>query len=124
MKEERFLLPGEGRRPADVLIPNWSRGQDAALDVTVINPLQEATVVGAAATAGHALTVAYERKVRAVGEACHREGIAFIPLAAESLGGWVAPGSCRGDQEAGGRPGKAAGGRRKRGLKKAFPEAL
>ena len=88
MKEERFLLPGEGRRPADVLIPNWSRGQDAALDVTVINPLQEATVVGAAATAGHALTVAYERKVRAVGEACRREGIAFIPLAAESLGGW------------------------------------
>lgn len=88
VKEERFLIPGEGRRPADVLIPNWSRGQDAALDVTVINPLQEATVAGAAATAGHALNVAHDRKVKAVGEACQREGIAFIPLAAESLGGW------------------------------------
>ena len=88
IKEERFLLPGEGRRPADVLIPNWDRGQDAALDVTVINPLQDATVSGAAAEAGHALTIAYNRKVRAVGEACQREGISFIPLAAESLGGW------------------------------------
>ena len=53
IKEERFLLPGEGRRPADVLIPNWDRGQDAALNVTVINPLQDATVSGAAAEAGH-----------------------------------------------------------------------
>jgi hypothetical protein len=88
VKEERFLLPGVGRRPADVLIPNWSQGRDAALDVTVINPLQEATVAGAAAEAGQALTVAYDRKVRAVGEACSREGIRFIPLAAESLGGW------------------------------------
>jgi hypothetical protein len=40
-----------------VLIPNWFRGQDAALDVTVINSLQDATVVGAAAEAGHALRV-------------------------------------------------------------------
>ena len=39
-------------------------------------------------TAGHALNVANDRKVKAVGEACQREGIAFIPLAAESLGGW------------------------------------
>jgi hypothetical protein len=85
--EERFLLPG-GRKPADVLIPNWCRGQDAALDITVINSLQDATVVGAAAEAGHALTVAYNRKVQKVGEACRREGIAFIPLAAEALGGW------------------------------------
>ena len=34
-KEGRFLLPGEGGRPADILIPGWSNGRDAALDVTV-----------------------------------------------------------------------------------------
>ena len=56
--------------------------------MTVINPLQEATVAEAAATPGHALTVAYDRKVRAVSETCRQEGITFIPLAAESLGGW------------------------------------
>ena len=59
VKEGRFLLPGADRRPADVFLPNWAGGQDAALDVTVVSPLQDATVAGAAATAGHAF--AYER---------------------------------------------------------------
>ena len=70
VKEGRFLLPGADRRPADVLLPNWAGGRDAALDVTVLNPLQDATVVGAAATAGHALTCAYERKMTAAAEDC------------------------------------------------------
>ena len=82
VKEEKFLLP------ADIPIPNLCRGQDAALDVTVINPLQDATVVGASVTAGCALTLAHDRKVKAVAEACCQEGIAFILLSAESLGGW------------------------------------
>ena len=30
---------------------------------------------------------AYDRKVRDAGELCRREGIAFIPVVAESLGG-------------------------------------
>ena len=42
----------------------------------------------AATTPGHALTFAYERKIRGAEEACRRQGIAFIPLAAESFGGW------------------------------------
>ena len=33
-KEGRFLLPGADRRPADILVPNWAGGRDAALDVT------------------------------------------------------------------------------------------
>ena len=40
---------------ADVLLPHWVGGKDAALDVTVVNPCQAATVVGAATTVGHAL---------------------------------------------------------------------
>ena len=35
VKEGRFLLPGQDRRPADVLLPYWNGGKDAALDVTV-----------------------------------------------------------------------------------------
>ena len=42
----------------------------------------------AATEPGHALTVAFARKVGAVAEACRRQGISFVPLAAESLGGW------------------------------------
>ena len=34
-KETRALLPGNNRRPADIYIPGWSRGRDAALDVCV-----------------------------------------------------------------------------------------
>ena len=31
---------------------------------------------------------AYERKRREAGELCRQQGIAFVPLAMESLGGW------------------------------------
>ena len=87
-REGRFLLPGDDRRPADVLIPHWTGGQDTAWDVTVIHPLQAATVAGAAASPGHALEVAVNRKNRGALEDCRRQGIKFIPLAVESLGGW------------------------------------
>ena len=58
------------------------------MDVTVVNPLQAALVAQAATTAGHALTYAYNRKMTGTGAACQREGMVFIPLPAETLGGW------------------------------------
>ena len=42
----------------------------------------------AAVTPGHAAAEAYRRKMVASAEDCEREGIVFLPLAAESLGGW------------------------------------
>ena len=42
----------------------------------------------AAVRPGSALTVAFNRKVGSAGELCRRQGLAFVPLAAESLGGW------------------------------------
>ena len=88
VKEGRFLLPGADRRPADVLLPHWAGGRDAALDVTIIHPLQDATMPNAATTPGFALTFAYERKMRGAEEDCRQQGIAFIPMVAESFGGW------------------------------------
>ena len=41
-KEDRALLPGTDARPADVFIPHWTHGKDTALDVTVVNHMQEA----------------------------------------------------------------------------------
>ena len=38
-----------------MLIPFWDGGQDAALDVTVVHPIQAAFVAEASNTAGHAL---------------------------------------------------------------------
>ena len=66
-KEGRFLLPDDGRRPADVLVPNWAGGRDAAMDVTVVNPLQGATIAQAATTPGYALSFAFDRKARGRG---------------------------------------------------------
>ena len=45
-------------------------------------------VTKAATTPGYAASEAYGRKMREVGEHCRREGMVFIPLALESLGGW------------------------------------
>ena len=42
----------------------------------------------AATTPGFALSFAYARKVRGAAEDCHRQGIAFHPMVAESFGGW------------------------------------
>ena len=59
MSQLQFLLPGQGGKPADVFLPHWEQGEDAALDVTVVNPLQDALVDGAAQTPGHALRGEY-----------------------------------------------------------------
>ena len=86
-KEVPSLIPGSQSRPADIYLPNWERGQPAALDVTVISPLQSLTLHRAASSAGHALTVGEQRKVAAHAAACHAVGVSFVPLVFETLGG-------------------------------------
>ena len=88
--EQRNLIPGERSRPGDVFIPAWKAGKPAALDITVTSPLQQATLMIAAVTPGAALSQAEERKYSRHGESCNAQGITFIPLAVETLGGWSA----------------------------------
>ena len=45
-------------------------------------------MVRAAREPGHALNFAHDRKLRGAEEDCQQQGIAFLPLVAESLGGW------------------------------------
>ena len=82
------MILGRDSRPEDVLLPQWSGGQDAALDITVVIPCQAAFVEGAAATPSYALGQAHLRKVRGAEEACRAQGLSFLPLVAESHGGW------------------------------------
>ena len=56
--------------------------------ITVTHPLQAANVARAATVSGHAAAEAYACKMRLGAEECRRQGISFIPLAPESLGGW------------------------------------
>ena len=88
VREPAGLLPGSDDRPADVLIPFWTNGQDTALDVTVVNPLQAALVVRASQDGQSAVESAHDGKVRKYEERCSNEGITFTPLAADTLGGW------------------------------------
>ena len=87
-KEERNLLNDTDARPADVLIPCWIDSKDAALDVTVTNPLQKSLANDPTREAGHALGLAMARKERQARAACERENLFFIPLAVETFGGW------------------------------------
>ena len=86
-KETPNLVPSSQSRPADILIPNWSRGRPAALDVHVISPLQRQTLGQAASTPGHALEVGTRRKLASHLSACRSVGVEFIPLVTETLGG-------------------------------------
>ena len=53
----------------------------------LINPLQMSTVAEAAATSSGALTLACNRKMIPSQELWRRQGLAFIHLAVESVGG-------------------------------------
>ena len=54
----------------------------------MVNSLQEAMVEDSATRPGSALDKAYDRKMRGAAEDCLAQGIVFLPLAAEALGGW------------------------------------
>ena len=87
-KEMRALLPSNNRRPADIYIPGWSGGRDAALDVCVTSPLQDRYRAQAAREPGYALTQAYPARNSLYSYGCQ------VP-------GRLAQGGSRATQEAG-----------------------
>ena len=62
--------------------------QPAALNVTVISPLQKLTMLEVSVIQGHALSVADRRKRASHQSACQAVGLSYVPLAVETLGGW------------------------------------
>ena len=87
-KEQSALLPGSQAKPADIFIPGWANGRDAALDVTVVSSLQTEMVKRAAAEAGSAASRRHRDKMTKYFQDCDREGIQFYPVVVEALGGW------------------------------------
>ena len=78
-RESPHLIPNRQSRPADIFLLNWDRGRPAALDISVICPLQRLTIQGAAASPGHALQVGESRKRDLHHAPCASAGISFIP---------------------------------------------
>ena len=87
-KEQSALLPGSQAKPADVYIPGWANGRDAALDVTVVSSLQKELRKRAAAEVGSAAARRHGDKMTKYYRDCDREGIQFFPIVVEALGGW------------------------------------
>ena len=85
-RESPHLIPNRQSRLADIFLPNWDRGRPAALDISVICPLQRLTIQGAAASPGHALQVGESRKRDLHHAHWASASISFIPLLFESLG--------------------------------------
>ena len=87
-RKDRALLPGVESRPADVYIPLWAPGtRDAALDISVVSPFQQATLHRAAREPGYALLMRKQQKAK-YAEACRAEGIEFFALPVETTGAW------------------------------------
>ena len=87
-KEPDGLLPGSDERPEDLLIPYWHHGKDAAIDFTVVNPLQAALVAKVAQEGSAGVVKAHQDKLRKYWSRCEAEGIAFLPVAVDTLGGF------------------------------------
>ena len=78
------------RRPADIYLPTWVHGAPAALDFAIVSPLRQDIMPQAAENAGAAAR-AYETFKRThlnTETECGQQGVTFVPMVAESSGGW------------------------------------
>ena len=98
VKERRFLLPGVDRHPSKILISGWASGREAALDITVIYPIQQDTSAGASVTPGFSLNFRYSTKMTNSGL---QEGGDHLPAPCGRVFQGMAHGGDRRDQKAG-----------------------
>jgi hypothetical protein len=73
-----------GFRPADILIPSWSEGKPACVDVTIVSPM---VISGQSVLGEIALSRAVERKKQKYANLCQENGYTFIPFACDTFGG-------------------------------------
>ena len=82
--EKKNQVEGSNEKPGDILC-NSTTG--AGFDVTVTHPLQKKYLEVAMEEAGVAAQDAHDKKLQKSLEICEKEGIHFVPLTWESLGG-------------------------------------
>ena len=88
LKEPGGLLPGTDDRPADILLPYWTQGKDTALDVSVVNPLQQGLVAQVANDGEAGVRYTFNAKMGKYDERCQAEGLVFTSLIVDTFGGW------------------------------------
>ena len=86
--EKKNQIEGSRAKPGDITVQQYHRGfASSAFDVTISHPLQKKFIEIAMEEAGMAAKGAHDRKVIKSLQECKDEGIHFVPLAWESIGG-------------------------------------
>lgn len=86
--ERKHQVEGSGEKPGDLTIQQYHRGYaSSAFDITVTHPLQKKYNEVAMEEAGVAAQDAHDRKLQKSLAVCTKEGLHFVPLSWESLGG-------------------------------------
>jgi hypothetical protein len=86
---EQGSRQGSQTRPADIFIPVWTLGQPAAIDLTVVHPLNPEYISNGASTATEeCLEAAEERKNAVNGQKCKELGWQCVPMAVTVYGVW------------------------------------
>jgi len=86
--EEPHLVGPNKTRPGDVVIPNWSMGRTAAIDVTVIHPVQTNTIQMALKSGTEPIEQAEESKITKNGQICAENVLDFIPIGMSTFGSY------------------------------------
>lgn len=86
VKEARLIANSQSR-PGDIFLQNW-RGKPTAFDVAVTSPLSQSALPLSHKTPGAALATMKAHKNNKHSRACQTNGVAFVPLVVETLGGW------------------------------------
>ena len=88
VQREQKVVFGGKKKPADTLVWGW-KGEDAcAQDWAVVHPLTKSSMKNKKLSPYSAVEKAEERKRRLEGEMCESAGVAFLPLAMDTFGGF------------------------------------
>jgi hypothetical protein len=86
--EKKYQIEGSNEKPGDITVQQYHRGFAlSAFDVTISHPLQIKYIEVAMEEAGVAAQDAHDKKLQKSLAICDKEGLHFVPLAWESLGG-------------------------------------
>ena len=86
--EKKYQIEGSNEKPGDITVQQYHRGfASSAFDVTISHPLQKKYIQVAMEEGGVAAQDAHDKKLQKSLAVCGREGLHFVPLAWESLGG-------------------------------------
>jgi len=86
--EKKNQIEGSNAKPGDITVQQYHRGfASSAFDVTISHPLQKKYIQVAMEEGGVAAQDAHDKKLQKSLAVCGKEGLHFVPLAWESLGG-------------------------------------